>query len=117
MRKTDGALAPHLVVPYTLDCNDMRFASPQGFASGGEFFDYHRDTFDVCYAEGDEQPKMMSVGMHCRLLGRPGRMRAVQRFLDHIAQHDRVWIARRIDVARHWTAVHPFDSATALVWE
>jgi putative urate catabolism protein len=117
VRKTDGALAPHLVVPYTLDCNDMRFALPQGFSHGDEFFEYLRDAFDVHYAEGDQHPAMMSIGMHCRLLGRPGRMRALQRFLDHVQAHDRVWIARRIDIARHWKAVHPFDPATAFVWE
>ena len=113
----DGALAPHLVVPYTLDCNDMRFALPQGFAQGEDFFSYLRDAFDVHYAEGDERPSMMSVGMHCRLLGRPGRLRALQRFLDHVQRHERVWIARRIEIARHWKAVHPFDAATAFVWE
>ena len=113
----DGALAPHLVVPYTLDCNDMRFALPQGFAQGDDFFSYLRDAFDVHYAEGDERPSMMSVGMHCRLLGRPGRLRALQRFLDHVQRHERVWIARRIEIARHWKAVHPFDAATAFVWE
>ena len=117
VRRTDGALAPHLVVPYTLDANDMRFALPQGFSHGGEFFDYLRDAFDVHYAEGDERPSMMSIGMHCRILGRPGRMRALQRFLDHVQGHDRVWIARRIDIARHWKQVHPFDPATAFVWE
>ena len=83
VRKTDGTLAPHLVVPYTLDVNDMRFALPQGFSHGDEFFQYLRDSFDVLYAEGADRPAMMSVGMHCRLLGRPGRMRALQRFLDH----------------------------------
>jgi putative urate catabolism protein len=117
VRKSDGALAPHLVVPYTLDCNDMRFALPQGYSHGDEFFNYLRDAFDVHYAEGAERPSMMSVGMHCRLLGRPGRMRAFQRFLDHVARHEGVWIARRIDIARHWRATHPFDSATAFVWE
>jgi len=117
VRRTDGALAPHLVVPYTLDANDMRFALPQGFSHGGEFFDYLRDAFDVHYAEGDERPSMMSIGMHCRLLGRPGRMRALQRFLDHVQRHDRVWIARRIDIARHWKQAHPFDPATAFAWE
>lgn len=116
VRKTDGALAPHLVVPYTLDCNDMRFALPQGFSHGDEFFEYLRDSFDVLYAEGAEHPKMMSIGMHCRLLGRPGRMRALQRFLDHIEKHDRVWITRRVDIARHWRQTHPFDPATAFVW-
>jgi allantoinase len=117
VRRTDGALAPHLVVPYTLDCNDMRFALPQGFSHGDEFFNYLRDAFDVQWAEGAERPTMMSIGMHCRLLGRPGRLRALQRFLDHVARHDGVWIARRIDIARHWRATHPFDAATAFVWE
>jgi len=117
VRRSDGTLAPHLVVPYTLDANDMRFALPQGFSHGDEFFEYLRDAFDVHWAEGDERPAMMSVGMHCRLLGRPGRMRALQRFLDHVQRHDRVWIARRIDIARHWKQVHPFDPDTAFVWE
>jgi putative urate catabolism protein len=117
VRKSDGALEPHLVVPYTLDANDMRFALPQGFGHGDEFFCYLRDSFDVLYAEGEERPAMLSVGMHCRLLGRPGRMRALQRFLDHVERHDRVWVTRRIDIARHWRATHPFDSATAFVWE
>lgn len=109
VRKTDGTVAPHLVVPYTLDCNDMRFALPQGYSHADPFFQYMRDTFDVLYAEGDEAPKMMSIGMHCRLLGRPGRVTALQRFLDHIATHDRVWVCRRIDVARHWNQVHPYQ--------
>ena len=117
VKKSDGALAPHLVVPYTLDCNDMRFALPQGYSHGDPFFQYLRDAFDVHYAEGDERPAMMSIGMHCRLLGRPGRMRALQRFLDHVQQHDRVWVARRIDIARHWKQVHPFDAAGAFIWE
>ncbi|HEU0203080.1 MAG TPA: allantoinase PuuE [Burkholderiaceae bacterium] len=117
VKKSDGTPAPHLVVPYTLDANDMRFALPQGFSHGDEFFQYLRDTFDVLYAEGDERPAMMSVGMHCRLLGRPGRMRALQRFLDHIEHHERVWVVRRLDIARHWKAVHPFDAKTAFVWE
>ncbi len=117
VRRTDGSLAPHLVVPYTLDANDMRFALPQGFSHGDEFFQYLRDAFDVHYAEGDERPAMMSIGMHCRLLGRPGRMRALQRFLDHVQRHERVWIARRIDIARHWKQVHPFEPSQAFVWE
>ena len=116
VKKTDGILAPHLVVPYTLDCNDMRFALPQGFSHGDPFFSYLRDAFDVHWAEGAERPTMMSVGMHCRLLGRPGRMRALQRFLDHIEQHDRVWVPRRIDIARHWRIVHPFNADTAFLW-
>jgi len=117
VRRSDGALAPHLVVPYTLDCNDMRFALPQGYSHADEFFCYLRDAFDVHYAEGAERPALMSVGMHCRLLGRPGRMRALQRFLDHVQAHDRVWVTRRIDIARHWKHAHPFDAATAFVWE
>ena len=108
--RSDGSRVPHLVVPYTLDTNDMRFALPQGFSHGGEFFDYLRDAFDVLYAEGDERPAMMSVGMHCRLLGRPGRFRALQRFLDHLEQHDRVWICRRVDIARHWIARFRLDA-------
>jgi putative urate catabolism protein len=98
---------PHLVVPYTLDANDMRFATAQGFHTADQFFAYLRDTFDVLYAEGADTPRMMSVGMHCRLLGRPGRFRALQRFLDHLEDHDHVWICRRVDVARHWHAKHP----------
>ena len=117
VRKTDRTLAPHLVLPYTLDNNDMRFALPQGFAQGDDFFTYLRDAFDVHYAEGAERPAMMSVGMHCRLLGRPGRLRALQHFLDHVQGHDRVWITRRVDIARHWQATHPFDAASAFVWE
>jgi peptidoglycan/xylan/chitin deacetylase (PgdA/CDA1 family) len=85
----------------------MRFAMPQGFSHGDEFCEYLRDAFDLMYAEGDERPAMMSVGMHCRLLGRPGRFRALQRFLDHIEKHDRVWVCRRVDVARHWIEHHP----------
>jgi putative urate catabolism protein len=117
VRKSDGDLAPHLVLPYTLDTNDMRFSLPQGFSHGDEFFRYLRDSFDVLYAEGDERPAMLSVGMHCRLLGRPGRFRALQRFLDHIERHERVWVTRRVDIARHWKATHPFDAASAFVWE
>ena len=116
VQKTDGALTPQLVVPYTMDCNDMRFALPQGFSHGQPFFEYLRDAFDVHYAEGAERPTMMSIGMHCRLLGRPGRMRALQRFMDHVEAHDRVWITRRIDIARHWKQVHPFDAESAFIW-
>ena len=107
VRRSDGTRVPHLIVPYTLDANDMRFALPQGFSTGDAFFDYLRDSFDVLYAEGADAPKMMSVGMHCRLLGRPGRFRALQRFLDHVAAHDRGWICRRIDIARHWRQHFP----------
>jgi len=98
---------PHLVVPYTLDTNDMRFATAQGFNSGEQFFAYLKDAFDVLYAEGAEQPKMLSVGLHCRLAGRPGRAAALMRFLDYVQTHDRVWICRRADIARHWIAQHP----------
>jgi peptidoglycan/xylan/chitin deacetylase (PgdA/CDA1 family) len=104
---SDGRKVRHLVVPYTLDANDMRFATPQGFNTAEHFFTYLRDSFDVLYAEGADRPKMMSVGMHCRLLGRPGRMRALQRFLDHVQAHDKVWVCRRVDIARHWRATFP----------
>ncbi|MGB8436929.1 MAG: allantoinase PuuE [Burkholderiales bacterium] len=106
----EGRKVPHLVVPYTLDANDMRFATPQGFNTAEQFLTYLRDTFDVLYAEGAESPRMMSIGMHSRLLGRPGRFVALQRFLDHVERHDRVWICRRIDIARHWCNVHPDGS-------
>jgi putative urate catabolism protein len=112
VKKTDGEVVPQLVVPYTLDCNDMRFALPQGYSHADPFFQYLKDTFDALYAEGDpaglNAPKMMSVGMHCRLLGRPGRITALQRFLDHIGQFQDVWVCRRLDIARHWKAVHPY---------
>jgi putative urate catabolism protein len=97
---------PHLVIPYTLDNNDMRFATPQGFNSGDQFFAYLRDAFDVLYEEGDTSPKMMSIGLHCRLVGRPGRAAALARFLDYIQSRDRVWICRRIDIAHHWHKHH-----------
>ena len=111
--RSDGRSVPHLIVPYTLDCNDMRFALLQGFATGDDFFDYLRDSFDVLYAEGAESPKMMSVGMHARLLGRPGRFKALQRFLDHVEAHDRVWVCKRLDIARHWRQHFPVPEATA----
>jgi putative urate catabolism protein len=98
---------PHLVIPYTLDNNDMRFATPQGFNSGEQFFAYLRDAFDLLYAEGETAPKMMSVGLHCRLVGRPGRAAALARFLDYVQQHDLVWLCRRIDIAKHWQQQHP----------
>ncbi|GHC29342.1 allantoinase PuuE [Aidingimonas halophila] len=106
-KDSEGDMHDHLIVPYTLDSNDMRFASPQGFNTAEHFFTYLRDAFDVLYAEGEETPKMLSVGLHCRLIGRPGRFRALQRFLDHIEAHDRVWVTRRIDIARHWAERHP----------
>ena len=108
-----GATVPHLIVPYTLDANDMRFATPQGFNTGEQFFTYLKDSFDVLYAEGLECPKMLSIGMHCRLLGRPGRLCALQRFLDYVETHDRVWVCRRLDIARHWHARHPYVQADA----
>ncbi|QEI04934.1 allantoinase PuuE [Pigmentiphaga aceris] len=104
---TDGALQSHLVVPYTLDTNDMRFATPQGFNTGDHFFTYLRDAFDVMLAEGAETPRMMSIGLHCRLIGRPGRFAGLQRFLDHVQAHDQAWVCRRIDIARHWQSRFP----------
>ncbi|HEV2551085.1 MAG TPA: allantoinase PuuE [Stellaceae bacterium] len=97
----------HLIVPYTLDANDMRFATAQGFNAGDQFFNYLRDSFDVLYAEGGYAPKMMSVGLHCRLVGRPGRFAALMRFLDHVQKHAGVWICRRVDIARHWRSLYP----------
>ncbi len=94
-------------MPYTLDANDMRFATAQGFNTGEQFFAYLRDAFDTLYEEGAYAPKMMSVGLHCRLAGRPGRIAGLKRFLDHVARHDKVWICRRVDIARHWRRVHP----------
>jgi putative urate catabolism protein len=105
--------APHLVIPYTLDNNDMRFATPQGFNSGDQFYAYLKDAFDVLYAEGETAPKMMSVGLHCRLAGRPGRAAALARFLDYVQQHERVWLCRRADIAQHWHQHHP-PAAAAL---
>jgi peptidoglycan/xylan/chitin deacetylase (PgdA/CDA1 family) len=106
-----GKEVSHLIVPYTLDANDMRFATPQGFNTGDHFYQYIKDSFDVLYAEGDpnglNQPKMLSIGMHCRLLGRPGRFRALQRILDYIQSHSQVWICRRVDIANHWYQHHP----------
>ena len=109
--KTNGETVPHLVVPYSLDVNDMRFALPQGYSQAHDFFTYLRDSFDVLYAEGEETPKMMSVGMHCRLLGRPGRIKALQQFLDHVEKHDHVWVCKRVDIARHWKQEHPCNQA------
>jgi allantoinase len=106
-----AASKQHLVVPYTLDTNDMRFAAMQGFNSGTQFFDYLKDAFDVLYAEGDpdglNKPKMLSIGLHCRIVGRPGRAAALARFLDYVQKHDKVWITRRIDIAEHWKKAHP----------
>jgi len=95
---------PQLMLPYTLDANDMRFATPQGFNSGQQFFEYLKDTFDVLYEEGS---RMMSIGLHCRLAGRPGRLAALERFIAHVQSHDDVWVARRIDIANHWREQQP----------
>jgi putative urate catabolism protein len=102
---------PHLVFPYTLDVNDMRFATPQGFNSGEQFYTYLKDSFDVLYAEGAERPRMLSVGLHCRIAGRPGRLAALERFIRYARSHDRGWWCRRIDIAEHWLAHHPARSA------
>ena len=96
-----------LIVPYTLDANDMRFASPQGFNSGDQFFTYLRDAFDVLYAEGETAPKMMSIGLHGRIIGRPGRFAALERFVRYVADKSDVWVCRRADIAKHWLAQHP----------
>jgi len=99
---------PQLMVPYTLDANDMRFATPQGFNSGDQFFNYLKDSFDVLYAEGlAGNAKMMSIGLHSRLVGRPGRAAALARFLDYISEREQVWVTRRIDIARHWREHYP----------
>lgn len=103
----EGPKGPFLMVPYTLDANDMRFAVPAGFASGDEFYTYLKDSFDLLYAEGARAPRMLSIGLHNRLVGRPGRAAALARFLDYIKGHKQVWVARRIDIARHWIAHHP----------
>ena len=95
---------PQLVVPYTLDANDMRFATAQGFNTGDDFFNYLKDSFDSLYAEGG---RMMSVGLHCRLVGRPGRIASLARFLKYVKSKRKVWVARRIDIARHWLKHHP----------
>ncbi len=104
----NGSAKPHLIIPYTLDANDMRFATAQGFNTADHYYTYLRDAFDVLRLEGETKPKMMSVGMHCRLLGRPGRFRALQRFLDHIQQYDDVWVCTRQQIADHWREYHPF---------
>ena len=101
---------PHLIVPYTLDANDMRFATNQGFNTGEQFFTYLKDAFDLLYREGEAAPKMMSVGLHCRIIGKPGRAASLQRFLDYVQQHDDVWICRRVEIARHWHEKHPYKT-------
>jgi putative urate catabolism protein len=109
----NGPKGPHLIIPYTLDANDMRFINAQGFGSGDDFFTYLKDAFDLLYAEGANAPKMMSIGLHCRLVGRPGRAAALTRFLDHVAGHERVWLATRVDIARHWHREHRALAANA----
>jgi len=101
---------PHLVVPYTLDANDMRFAAVQGFNTGDHFFTYLKDSFDTLYGEGERVPRMMSVGLHCRIIGRPGRIGALKRFLDYVMAHDKVWVARRVDIARLWIEQFPWSA-------
>jgi putative urate catabolism protein len=107
---------PHLVVPYTLDTNDMRFATVQGFSSGTQFFEFLKSAFDALYLEGDpdglDAPKMLSIGLHARLIGRPSRIGALERFLDYALDHPRVWICRRVEIARHWIATHPYGKPT-----
>ena len=99
---------PHLVVPYTLDTNDMRFATAQGFHNADQFYTYLKDAFDVLYEEGTTAPKMLSIGMHCRLLGRPARFAALKKFLDYVLSHDKVWVCRRDEIARHWIKTQPY---------
>jgi len=101
---------PQLIVPYTLDANDMRFGTYQGFNAGDQFYTYLKDTFDMLYQEGASAPKMMSIGLHCRLAGRPGRAAALARFLDYVSDHDQIWVTRRIDIARHWQQHFPYPS-------
>jgi len=102
---------PQLMVPYTLDANDMRFASAQGFNAGDQFFNYLKDSFDVLFEEGATTPKMMSVGLHCRLVGRPGRAAALARFLDYVQGFDQVWVATRLEIAEHWRRLYPYHAA------
>ena len=117
VQKTNGEVVQQLIVPYAMDSNDMRFSSAQGFAQGDDFFTYLKDAFDVLYAEGDpkglDRPKMLNIGMHCRLLGRPGRMKSLQKFLDYVQGHSQVWICRRIDIANHWRAMHPHSGTNS----
>ncbi|HEY7776438.1 MAG TPA: allantoinase, partial [Kineobactrum sp.] len=107
-----GPQGPHLVIPYTLDTNDMLFATAQGFNCGDQFYNYLRDAFDVLYAEGASQPRLLNIGLHCRLAGRPGRFAALQRFLDYVQGHEQVWLCRREDIARHWHAHYSPTTAT-----
>lgn len=106
---------PLLIIPYTLDTNDMRYATSQGFNSGTQFFDYVKDAFDCLYAEGESAPKMLSIGLHCRLVGRPARAVALAKFLDYVMSKDRVWLCRRLDIAEHWHKHHPFDGKAGVM--
>ena len=99
----------HLIIPYTLDNNDMRFSTNQGFNSGDQFFTYLKDSFDTLYEEGNDNPKMMSIGLHCRLIGRPGRIKSLMNFLDYAMKHEKVWICKRIDIAKHWIKNYAID--------
>lgn len=107
---TQGVTRPHLIIPYTLDSNDMKFASPTGFNRSEDFFEYLKDAFDVLYAEGANHPKMLSIGMHCRILGRPARFKALQKFLDYIQSYEDVWICTRQEIAEHWYKHHPYSA-------
>ncbi|MDC1044766.1 allantoinase PuuE [Candidatus Pelagibacter ubique] len=91
-----------LIIPYTLDNNDMRFATNQGFNTGDHFYSYLKDSFDALYEEGRTNPKMMSVGLHCRIIGKPGRIQSLKKFLDYILKHEDIWICKRVDIAKHW---------------
>ncbi|MBT5010392.1 MAG: polysaccharide deacetylase family protein, partial [Gammaproteobacteria bacterium] len=106
-----GPRRPHLVIPYTLDVNDMRFNAVQGFNSGDQFYTYLKDAFDCLFEEGQDTPKMLSIGLHPRIIGKPGRIQALKRFLDYLGQHPSVWVARRVDIARHWHDHHAIASA------
>lgn len=103
----------HLVIPYTLDTNDMRFATPQGFNSGEQFYQYLKDSFDTLYAEGVDAPKMLSIGLHCRLIGRPARIAALERFIAYAKSHQQVWFTRRVDIAKHWHTNHPYNGESS----
>ncbi|MBL4639112.1 MAG: allantoinase PuuE [Kordiimonadaceae bacterium] len=110
-RDVDGK--PQLIVPYTLDTNDMRFAAPQGFNSGEQYFTYLKDAFDTLYEEGETAPKMLSIGLHCRIVGRPARIKALARFFEYAKSHKHVWFARRIDIAKHWHKEHPYEGTAS----
>jgi putative urate catabolism protein len=104
---------PQLILPYTLDTNDMRFTAAQGFNTGEDFYRYIKDAFDVLYAEGSTAPKMLSIGLHCRVIGRPARFAALVKFLDYVGSFADVWVARRVDIARHWLSVMPGSAPSA----